>query len=91
MSRFHGDHPGPATRTYSIRSMTSFPKLHPLGGILSMKSSETRNPTLEELENEEQEPTFTPFIGARKFSFIILQYLCHLLVASIMIIISSWV
>lgn len=74
MSRFHGGvggsaAGGPATRTYSIRSMTSFPKLNPLAGMLSLKSSEVaRHPTLEDLENEEQDPTFTPFISASKFT-----------------------
>lgn len=72
MSRFHGGTSGnaaggPATRTFSIRSMTSFPKLNPLAGMLSLKSNEVaRHPTLEELENEEQDPTFTPFISASK-------------------------
>lgn len=64
LSRFHGDQP--ATRTFSIRSMTSFPKLNPLAGMLNMKSGEIRNPAVEEFENEEQDPTFTPFISARK-------------------------
>jgi len=75
MTRFHGESP---PSTFSARSLTTFPKLNPLAGLLSGKSSEAmpsnnggRKHTIEDLfQGESQDPTFTPYISARKlFSF----------------------
>ncbi|CAL8093238.1 unnamed protein product [Orchesella dallaii] len=79
MTRFHGEAP---SSSYSGRSLTTFPKLNPLAGLLSGKSGEAlpsgRKPTIEDLfRGENQDPTFTPYISARALSNIP-QFFQHL-------------